>query len=62
MRHQLTSANSYASAVKAEEAFALSENEHDSTVDNKIDSSGEDTVPPQKKRKVSVFFRYHTIL
>ena len=62
MRHQLTSANSYASAVEAEKAFALSADEDDSTVDNKIGSSGEDTVPPQEKRKVSVFFRYNTIL
>ena len=62
MGHQLTSANSYASALEAEKALALSANEHDSTVDNKICSSGEDTVPPQKKRKVSVFFRYNTIL
>ena len=48
--------------MEAEKALALSKNEHNSTVDNKIHSFGEDTVPPQKKRKVSVFFRYHTIL
>ena len=47
--------------MEAEKAFVLTEGDSESHVDKKA-SSGEDTVPPQKKRKVSVFFRYHTKL
>ena len=47
--------------MEAEKAVVLTESDSDNHVDKKA-SSVEDTVLPQKKRKVSVFFRYHTKL